>query len=566
MYAQLESDVSEWYLNTVKSIRQESKKQLSDTSNLTQHQRLLEFLARKEVLNKSAPLQLIYDEIIRRSLAHDEEIAQRFIEQWIAYRSLINRKNVQRIKSQESMVDGFFDKFIGSITFNTALNNPMYHGSRYAPEFDTLIIGPSLVPSINRKRTHAETKSDSVLVSDEDEQDITKYVATLFTQSMAKAHINEMDKFVKESLDTFITGCVNAISETRKGVADVKIQEVKFDGKEEEEDIMAKLKRITDATATQWKEAFGEADPESKETQLALNKARDDADKLFAEHTELLIRNKDATAYISDYETEMTVIGFKNIVQPVIDVMQSCRTAYADNIKPPILLDWRKPGVGKRQRIKEETKEMTELTWLAEAQSKLETKMVEVASEIKAPYQTQRVAARQSAVMLDYANHLRHFDFSSRNALLTTINARKLTASYVDWILKHEADARGHAADSISTVRKQAIKSCDMASERILSIRTHFTQQIEMAKRTRQSADSDLQITIKGGWKNARITPQQRGELTQLLAETNIKDKATVSGETLSQMESSLQAALITVATMTLVTYWFDFDLLNQLV
>lgn len=549
MYAELESDVSEWFLNVVKTNRKSQESKV-DTSGLTPHQKLVEFLARNEVLDKTAPLQLIYNEIIRRSLVHQGDIALRFVEQWTAYRNLINKQNLQRIKAQESMIENFFDKFIGGVTFNTALNNQMYNGSRYAPEFDTLIVAPPLVPVVKGKRSYQDTFDPREDETD-DEKDITKYVELLFTQAMAKAHIAEMSGFVTGALDSFISGCISAISDARHKVSTSSVTEDEGDSKHD--DLEHRLTAMITDTVQQWDVAFKEADPDSKETQLALSKARDDADRLSSQHLELLVKDEKAMLYLHDYENELIADGVRLVAQPVIDVIQSCRTAYSDNIRPPVLLDWRKPGSGKRQRVKEEVKEVTELTWLATSQGKLEAKLLDLVVSIT-PYKTQREAARKSALMLDYAMHLLKLDFASPAKLIQSIRTTAVSPVYVKWVLDHEKKYRERAREAMEAVRKQMVEACDLASGRIISIRDYFVQQVELAKRTRQSADADLQVTIKGRWKILRVTSKQRGELIQIFVESKLQDSTLISGETINQIESTLQVSLLKAATLMLIT------------
>jgi hypothetical protein len=509
------------------------------------------------VLDKDAPLQQIYNEIIRRSLVHKDDIAQQFVMQWVTYRDLINRSNLQLIKDKQSIMDGFYDKFINSITFNNALNNSLYYGSRYNPEFNTLIVGKPLVP-IQRKRPR-EAVDDRV-----DTAEIKKYVHLLFIQAMFKAHINEMDYFVRSSLDPFISDCLRALGDTRTSITQFQVSTEE----KGEEDMLLTLSSMLGDTVTQWKAAFGEADPEDKETQVALSKARDDADKLSAQHLELLVKDTKATEYLGDYEVDIATRECNKIIQMLVDILQSCRSAHAE-IKAPILLDYRKPGTGKRQRVKEESKE-SEMEWLSQSQTKLQAKMLEfVTQSPPRSYLEARKSARTSALMLDYAEHLRKFDFSNPTTLIASMAKAQIVPTYVNWIVEHEAKARSKAMEGINDVRRQTILACDLTSGRVASIRDYYTQQIEASKKSRQAVDAELQLSIRGTWKYAPVETKDKGSLIQLFAEHKQREdrivspaskqgvedliKLNITGNTINELQTSIQSVLLGLAVLTLV-------------
>lgn len=553
MYAEIEYDVSKWYLSQVHSgvskIATDKDAKADRESKMTPHQRLIEFMAQNGVLEKSAPLQLIYNEIIKRGLSHDHEIALRFVEQWTDYRQMIYQSNRELIRDKEGLVEGFYDKFIGSLTFSDALNNPLYRNSLYPPEYDTLITGSPLVP--NRKRPR-EVIAEQDLSKDDPE--VKKYVRLLFNQAMSRAHVNEMEYFIRTKMDDYAVRCVNALMETRAKITTLAEE------KKDEDTLITQLKNTITRTETHWKEAFSGADPNDQETKLALFKARDDADKLAAGNLETLVKNEKATLYLNDYETQIAMDGAKESIQSVCDTLQACRILLQD-IKAPILVDWRKPKE-KKQKTAD-----TEAEWLLTTQERVEKKLLEVAVFVP-DFAADRERARKSALMLDYANHLQKFDFSTPQSLIASINKVDITATYVNWILEYEAKSRANAQTVISSVRKQTATICDQASARITSIRARYEEQVELARKSKQSFEAELQIGIIGSWKSTTpVLPKDRGALARLFTLPEIaktvspassgayKDytSLTLRGETLSQLETSVQSILLGLASVELV-------------
>ena len=505
------------------------------------HEQLIGLLT-QEGIDTDAPIADILAAIEKKN---NSPLVPQFREQWSNYIDCVYLNNQRDMESRDSEDPGFFQKWTHTVTFADCFRNPFWAACSRSGVADVANVRFPVLCKHKSLRPRQETKggfaSSAALELAPREEDVIEFVNLLLNRAKHRAKHEELQRWFDESLTPKIRVWTELVTKARDSAS----QGVKDDTRAP--DAVEHLEKLVAKTKQDWADAFPDIKQEGKEVAEALATLEKESSELQAKNNKLLTSTPETLQYLSDYLTYVVASTLEDLTRDTAASVDSVRVDLkvvheSRGAEERICLDLdgvSTSATGQRNRkrpkrsadAKEADPEHRDVrgvyAWtirldrdVRERQKRLRDSMPLVAKFEKA-----RDAAFSYAVALDYANWVRSV-LALVNPQATILDASRAIQprpTYIQWMQKHEAQARDKAAIEVDTQRKNLVKISDAVVTRLNDMKDWYHGLLVELKAVHDSTDRGL-LAIHKPWNEKPIDLEAKRQLRIVFAE-QIKSK-----------------------------------------
>jgi hypothetical protein len=496
----------------------------------TDHERLIGLLTQAGV-NTQLPLVVILEQCSKGKLA-GETLVHQLRQQWENYMEHIHRVNSAFIQAAAADDPDYFRKFCNVVTFDTCFQNPLWAACSRPGVADTSVTLYPLLSTRKPLRPKRPLPLVTAVSRAPKSENVLEFARLLLTRAKARAKYEELSHWRTTKLVPLIQRLTARIDKARAEAIDA----VKDDSKVPE--AADKLTQLCDKSKSEWKEAFappdGKDDGEEHRKQVAeaLQQLTQESSALEAKNHTLLVGTPATLGYLSAFLTYLVASSMEGTISEVAAVTRNALTELKQLVEesraePRICSDQEDTlntatGDRRAKRVRRETKDPESkdirgaVTWLNKLDDELHGLLHRLREAIPSPndFAKAREYAFSCAVYLDYAAWVQGVLrlVNPHTTILEAMAAVTPAPSYINWLKKHEQEAREKAAIEVDNRRRSAVASADSLRVRLQDLNKWYTDLVAELRRTQDDLDASLLATPKP-WNEKLVTATHRHDV-----------------------------------------------------